>query len=464
MKKYLGFFTVFSIALGAMIGWGCFILPGTDFLPNAGPAGTAIALILGAVCMVVISSSYGYLVMHYPGAGGEFTYIQKVFGKGHAFAGAWVLTLSYGLLVPINGTAIGMLFRFFFPGLIQVGYLYNIAGFDVYLGEVLVAMMSIILLAIFNIRGVKCAGWIQTGVSVGLILAIVAATAGVFTADVDFENLRPLFPLKSDGSYSFSGTFAVFAVAPWAFMGFDCVPHMSEEYNFPHSKTKYVLFASLMTAALLYICMVFVTAVASPWQELLSKGYYWSTGAAIYYATGAVGLIVISIAMICGIVSTMNAFYMSCSRLMYSMAREKAMPDVFGKLHPKYQTPDKAILAIAGVSLIAPWFGREVLSWIVDMTAFGTSIVFLYTTLAAAKVAGRNRNKKQVFLSLLGSLFCISFILALVLPNIPGHLTTPSVIALVVWAAIGAAYWFKIKEPYLKHNEETLKEQTEVLL
>ena len=57
-KKDLRKINIWSLALGAIIGWGCFVLPGTDFLPKAGPVGALLGLMLGAVVISIISFSY----------------------------------------------------------------------------------------------------------------------------------------------------------------------------------------------------------------------------------------------------------------------------------------------------------------------------------------------------------------------------------------------------------------------
>lgn len=46
---------VWSIAFGCIIGWGSFVNPGKKFLPNSGVAGTAIAMVLGALVMIIIA-------------------------------------------------------------------------------------------------------------------------------------------------------------------------------------------------------------------------------------------------------------------------------------------------------------------------------------------------------------------------------------------------------------------------
>lgn len=49
LRKVMSPVDVWGLALGAIIGWGCFVLPGTTFLPKAGPAGTAVGMLIGAL-------------------------------------------------------------------------------------------------------------------------------------------------------------------------------------------------------------------------------------------------------------------------------------------------------------------------------------------------------------------------------------------------------------------------------
>ena len=47
LKKTMSPAEVWALAVGAIIGWGCFVLPGTRFLPDAGPLGTCLAFLIG---------------------------------------------------------------------------------------------------------------------------------------------------------------------------------------------------------------------------------------------------------------------------------------------------------------------------------------------------------------------------------------------------------------------------------
>ncbi|MBR2064065.1 MAG: amino acid permease, partial [Bacteroidales bacterium] len=165
LKKVMRPVDVWGLALGAIIGWGCFVLPGTAFLPKAGPAGTAAGMLIGALLIVVIAISYGYLIRNFPLSGGEFVYTKEAIGKRNAFVCGWAMILAYWSLIPLNATALALISRYLFPGIIQQGLLYQIAGWDVYAGEVLLASAAIIIMAMINIRGIKQAAWMQTAIA-----------------------------------------------------------------------------------------------------------------------------------------------------------------------------------------------------------------------------------------------------------------------------------------------------------
>ena len=47
MKKNLSTFAVWGLSFGYAVGWGAFVMPGTTFLPAAGPLGTALGIMKG---------------------------------------------------------------------------------------------------------------------------------------------------------------------------------------------------------------------------------------------------------------------------------------------------------------------------------------------------------------------------------------------------------------------------------
>ena len=446
-KKDMRPIDVWGLALGAIIGWGCFVLPGSAFLPKAGPLGTMAGMLIGALLIIVIALSYGYLIRRYPLSGGEFIYTKEAIGKRNAFVCGWGMILAYWSLIPLNATALALISRYLFPGIVQWGLLYQIAGWDVYAGEVIMASAFIIIMAIINIRGIKQAAWLQTAIALTLVGCICIVTFLVMGMS-DWSNLEPGFP---DGRRWWKGVFSIVAMAPWAFIGFDCIPQSAEEYNFSHKKSTGIMISAILVAAILYIAVCAVTAVGlKPWQELLADRVNWPTGHVVRNTLGRVGLTVLGIAMFCAVVSGMNAFYISTSRLMYAMANEESLPKWFAKLSPKYGTPKNAIIFTMCASLFAPWFGREILIWIVDMTSVGAAIVFAYTTASAAIIARKKNDRLQMWIGWIGCIFSLFFLSLLIVPGMPGYLSFQSRVVLLAWIAIGVVFYLIIRKNYVK--------------
>ena len=190
LKKAMRPIDVWGLALGAIIGWGCFVLPGNSFLPKAGPLGTAIGMLIGAALILIIAFSYGFLIRKYPVSGGEFIYTKETIGKRNAFICGWGMILAYWSLIPLNATALALISRHLFPGIIQVGYLYQVEGWDVYAGEVVLASAFIIIMALINIRGIKQASWLQTTIALTLVGSIFIISFLVLSR-AEWSNFNP---------------------------------------------------------------------------------------------------------------------------------------------------------------------------------------------------------------------------------------------------------------------------------
>lgn len=452
LERKLSPLNVWALALGCIIGWGAFVMPANTFLPQGGPAGTAIAMGIAAVIMVLIAWNYSYMIVRYPIAGGEYAYISETFGKTHAFSASWLLGLCYLAIVPLNATALALVGRNLLGGIFQVGFHYTVAGYDVYLGELLLALGALILFAYLSIRGVKFTGMFQTV----LVFAIVAGVAAVALAAL-------MMPSVTDGTLAPSfnpqtpvvpGIAAIVAVAPWAFVGFDTIPQAAEEYKFSPTKSKALMIISIVFGAIIYVVLNTVTAAVVPdgyasWPEYIEAAGGLSgiealpTFHAAYALLGPVGLTVLGIAVSAAIMSGIVGFYMATSRLLFAMGRENTLPSWFGKVDPKWKTPRNAILFVMAVSLIAPFFGRTALGWLVDMSSVGAAVGYGYTSLAAWKIARQEGDTRIQITGILGALMSLLFMILLLvpLPGFSSSLGTESYICLVVWVVLGIVFY-----------------------
>lgn len=431
-----------ALALGCMIGWGCFVLPG-DFLVTAGPIGASIGILLGGVLMALISCSYGLMVTRFPFAGGEFVYAYFTAGPHHAYVCGWFLTLGYLTIVPLNATALALLGKFVFPGLFAQGYLYSIAGFEVYAGEVFLASAAIIVFGWFNYRGVRIVGRTQLLLLVVMVSAVfLIAVSSILDAGSTLTNLRP--PFSPDRS-PLSGILAMVAIAPWMLSGFDTLPQAAEEFAFSPARAFRLMLLSIVLGVILYLTVLLATSYLTPWTELVATHPTWATGAVTEQSLGSVGVAILSVAVMMGIFTGMNGFFMAASRLMFSMSRAQILPAWFGRLSPTYGTPSNAILLVAATSLLAPWFGRQALLWVVDMSAVGIAMGFLYTCIGAWSLLKTQPKLRLPWggagLTVAGSIASIGFIALLCVPGSPAFMAVPSWIALAGWVTLGTVFY-----------------------
>ncbi len=150
MTKKLTKIDIMSLVVGSIIGWGSFSLPGTKFLRESGIIGAAIGFLIGGIAILFIQAGYHLMMEHHSKDGGEFSYVYDHLGKKHGFIVGWSLTLCYLSMIPLNATALVLVLKQLFGSAISHIYLYTIAGYPVYLSEVLIASLVILVFAWIN--------------------------------------------------------------------------------------------------------------------------------------------------------------------------------------------------------------------------------------------------------------------------------------------------------------------------
>jgi amino acid transporter len=437
LKKEIKKLDILSLAVGAIIGTGAFVLPGTMFL-KSGMINSIIAIFLGGLIMIGIEKNYGYLLKKFPVAGGEYAFTYDAFGWKHALMCGWFLTLAYSSLVPFNATGLAFVAKFVMPGVLKVGYLYTIAGSSIYLGEIAIAIFILILFAYLNIKGVKLASNFQN-IMVLLLVGIVFLFLSVAIAKVGVGNEYTASFLQGQ-SVDLWSILVVLSIAPMLFVGFDCIPQVAEELNFAAEDASKLAVVSILVGALIYCSILFFTSFGVTLEDITNGQLNWATGHTVEFYFGKIGLWSLALALLSAIIAGINGFYMASSRLLFAMARGKILPDFFGKLDPKYHTPKNSILFILGMSLIAPWFGRNVLGWIVGTSSVGASIGYLYTSLSSYKLYKKEYGK--VYLpAVFGSVAGIVFLILLLVPGLKSSLSMPSAFIVVVWGIIGFSFY-----------------------
>lgn len=451
LKKTLSPATVFAIALGSSVGWGAFILPG-DWIQEAGPLGAMIGLFIGALLMMVIASSYGVMIKKFPVSGGGFTYAYIAAGKIWAFIAGWFLSLGYIAIVALNASAFSLLLKFIAPQFMNQIYLYSVAGWEIYLPEVIISSVLILVFAVLNTTGTEISGKLQFYFSIALVLGVIILGGFTFgMADNPIDNMKPFF--KENQSIWVS-ILLILSIAPWAYVGFDNVPQAAEEFNFKPSIATWLIVGSLLSSFAIYAVMIGITSWSFADTSQIS-GSLWLTGDIINEILGPIGVGVLAVAIMMGIFTGLNGFYMSSSRLIFSMARARALPNFFRTLSKHSKVPVWGIWFVTIIILPTPWFGREALTWIVDMSSTGVSVAYFFASFAAYRVLAFRPEERglevapfQKGLALFGMISSLAFLALLLLPFSPASLTTPSYILLIGWIVLGFIFYLVIQKRY----------------
>lgn len=454
---------VYALAVGTEIGWGAFILP-YGWLENSGLAATALGFLIATALIGVIAVNYGLAVRSLPVTGGGIFFALTSAGRIPGFIAGWALALGYIGIVALNASAVTLVFRVALPGLTTRWELYQFVDWTIYLPEVIIAFLFIALFAYINIKGIKFSGLFQ------LISVLVLLTSvGLILISLLWKLLHGEVQLVNvGGSGDFvAGTFAIVAIAPWAFVGFDSIPQLAGEFSFKPNKVLLLLVAGIISGSAVYLSMTLSTALSMEKGLAHYSDSAWPTADAVFDTIGGLGLALMILGVSAGVLTGLNGFTASASRVLLTMGRTKMIPAPFAKVNPNTKTPVFAILFVALVCMLTPWFGRSVLGWVVDMTSVGISVAYFFTNFFLLKKAlgiampsvetAQCRNYGVAALAISGCIMSLFFLALLLVPSMPSALGMPSIIALAGWVILGAVLLLANARQFMKLDRAAIE-------
>ena len=431
--RVLGRRDILALAFGAMIGWSWVVLTGA-WIGSAGTMGAITAFVIGGVAILLISLIYAELASALPFAGGEHVYSERALGSGASFVCTWGIILGYASVVTFEAVALPTVLDSLIPGLDKV-YLWQIAGWDIYLSWVLVGVLGAAIMTIVNVLGVRMVALVQSVVVIAILLVGVLLVSGSMVTG-DINNMQPLF---KDGVV---GITLVLVMVPFMFVGFDTIPQVAEEVDLPFRDIGVVLIASVAMAIVWYgLIILAVGLVLDPTAIDASTTVTAAANARIY---GEVGGTVLLVAGLAGIITSWNAFILGGSRAIYALANSGLLPKFLGQLHPKYHTPTNAIVLLGVLSALGPFFGRPALVWVVNAGSLGIVIAYVMVTWSFLVLRNRepslDRPYKVPFGQFVGSLALVLAIgmTLLYLPGSPAALLWPQEWGIIIaWIILG---------------------------
>ncbi len=376
LKRSLRLLYVYALATGAIftfIGYWDGI-----FLSVCGPA-TYLAFGLMTLMILPIAFVYCELAAMLPTCGAELVYGTIGINKHAGYWSCWLILLAWIAVPPAAVMGI----------LEWLNYQFNL-GLD---GWTL-TIVGCIILCIYcglSMYEIKLAGEIQTVMLFGAIFGCILTGILFFFSDhwsiANYSNHFQNAGAEGGGWY---GWMIGLSIIITPYFGFETVPNLVEEGNFPIKDMSKAIWGSVVTCGLVYMFIYFFAAGIAPWSELTNNGsmepfvmlkmmtkWGWK-GYALFFGLTTVFF---------SISTCLLGFWISSVRLMYAMGRQNFLPKAFAKTNKHAQpiVPNLLILAIGVFFLL---FKES--SYVADfytLMAFACASCYAIIMLAAMRIA-----------------------------------------------------------------------------
>jgi len=463
LKKVLGPWSLTAFGIGAIIGSGIFVLTGTaaagvtlqfpsilhapvlDLLmhgkdvvnmtgrPGAGP-GIALSFLMTAFACGLAALCYAELASMIPIAGSAYTYSYAILGELIAWIIGWDLILEYA----VGNVAVAVGFSGYFSSIME--------GFGLPLPEKwsraawensqftgnyfnVPAFLVVMFLTVLLVRGVKESAKtnnIMVGVKIMALVVFLISGLGYVNA----ANWKPFIP------HGFPSLLTGAAIVFFTYIGFDAVSTAAEECHNPQKDLPFGIFASLIICTFFYVAVALVLTGMEHWTKL-------GNDAAVANAMKAmktniwVQRIIVAGALI-GMLSTLLVWQLGQARIWFAMARDRLLPNAFGAVHPRFQTPHVSTW-IAGIAVAIP-SGIWGIADAADLTNIGTLFAFILVSAGVLVLRktqpDRPRSFRVPFSPVVPwlAIICCFILMA--------SLTVITWLRFVVWLVIGLTIYF----------------------
>ena len=463
-NKVLNAWDILVIAFGAMIGWGWVVSTG-GWIEKGGVIGAALGFVIGGIMIFFVGLTYAELTAAMPQCGGEHVFSYRAMGATGSFICTWMIVLGYVSVACFEACAFPTIITYLWSGFLK-GYMYTVAGFDIYASWLITAIVIAFLIMLINIIGAKTAAILQTVLTciiggAGILLIV----ASVINGTVD--NLDGQIFAGTTAGVNIKAIIGVAAMSPFYFIGFDVIPQAAEEINVPPKKIGNILILSVVLAVIFYAFVIIAVGfVMNPGDIIASQeatGLVTADAMAAAFNTKIMAKVII-VGGMCGIVTSWNSFLLGGSRAMYSMAESYMIPKFFAKLHPKHKTPVNALILIGILTMLAPFAGRKMLVWISDAGNFGCCFAYCMVALSfmilRKKEPDMPRPYKVPCYKFFGTMAVImsGFMVAMYcIPGSGGNLILQEWLMVLGWSALGVVFYVVCKVKY-KESFGTLVE------
>jgi APA family basic amino acid/polyamine antiporter len=328
LKRAIGLPGATALVVGTIIGSSVFVQASelTTLVPDPvlvvlAWAAAGLITMIGALVCAELSSAF-------PRTGGVYVFFKEIYSPSLGFVWGWAMfwTMHSGILA-----AIAMVFA-------------RYAGFFATFGDIgsrLVAVSAILLLSAINYRGVKFGSTVQSGFTLVKVLAVftIMVLGAVLYRGAPPEDIASL-PAVTFGNFLLAVGAGLFAYGGW-----HVVTYTAEETLDPTRTIPRSLLIGILIVTFSYIGLNIVYLTVLPVKEVMSSTRVAADTFEVLIGPGAAGAI--SALVMFSSFGALNGLVLVGPRVYYQMAQDGLGFRFAGHLHPKFMTPDRAIIAQA---------------------------------------------------------------------------------------------------------------------
>lgn len=468
LKRALTAKDLVAIGLGTMIGGGIFTTIGTGVV-GAGPA-VIVSYLLAGITSFFAALCYAELGAMVPIAGSAYTFAYATLGKLFAWIIGFALIFEYGIsAAPVAqqfSAAIQDVLKsagFALPYWAQTSHLilkgpwWAFSSWDIAHSQcdlvAAVFVMALSVLLSIGIRESASTNNFFVVLKIGALLVFIGAGLLLFHPE-HFANFAPyglgaLRPFGGMADYSSSaqpyGIVAVGAFVFFSYIGFDTATTTAEECKEPQKDIPMGVMGALFIGTVIYCATAIILIGALPWDKVPTKDPLVFALAPLHLPWVSA---IITIGVLAGTTSVALSSLLGQARIFYVMARDKMLPPVVAKIHPRFKTPLRTTMitgvAVALLTLIVP------LNDLLNLVNIGTLIAFTVVCAGVLYLRKRKPDMPRSFTVPFVPLFPIlGIVLSMFLAifGLSARTWTWFAIALVLGLVFFFSYGFRTSKP-----------------
>jgi len=391
-----------------------------------------LAYVLGAVCMYFTAQSYATMTETLPSAGSVYGFARHSLGAFRGFIAGWMILLDYLLIPAFVYVLIAVALESLMPGIDRGIWIVSMVAMTTAVNWFGITITSRVNFIAVGLQVIILVGF--------LILGIFALYAGKGNGAL---TLKPLYDAAAfDAGKIFSAT----SICIMSFLGFDAVSTLAEEVEGGDRRVVgRAIIAVLVLSAFFFVAVTFVLGNLLPGIRIKDQA------AAVYelaaWATGPWTAVVLAWSY-AAIVGLSNALPMQVgvARVVFAMGRDRQLPRILARVHPRFHTPYMGMLVTAALSLAVALFMKNRLDDLASIVNFGALSGFLFLHVSVLAYFSVKRRSTAWIRHWLVPLCGIVVVLAV--------FSGMSALAVKVgsaWLAVGLVYGLVLKA---KHRDE----------